>query len=55
MSRVIAASSAVTSLSLPKLLVQLGAYVFTETPSNVATIEANHIRHWEACEHRLAH
>ena len=45
--RLIAAARAATSLSLPKLLFQLGAFVFAETSFNIAAVEASHISVWK--------
>jgi hypothetical protein len=42
-------------LSLPKLLFQLGAFIFAETGPNVAAVEASHIIRLETEERPIAH
>jgi hypothetical protein len=47
--------TAMASLSLPKFLFQAGAFVFAETRSNVAAVEACHVKRLETEERPLAH
>jgi hypothetical protein len=44
-----------TRLSLPKLLFQLGAFIFAETGPNVTAVEASHIIRLETEERPVAH